>query len=121
MDSLYHELILDLYRHPLNKVKPDMFNISYKENNPLCGDYVEYFIDLNDNQIKKIGWLGEGCAISQAAASLLSDFVKGKTREEIQGISEKEVLQLLNLKDLNPTRLRCATLPLVAIQKGLEK
>lgn len=119
MDSIYHELILDLYRNPLNKDRPEKFDISYRENNPICGDNIEIFLKLNNRKVELISWQGDGCAISQASASMISDYLKGKNIEEIIAFGETEVLELLKLKDLNPSRMRCATLALNAIKKGL--
>jgi nitrogen fixation NifU-like protein len=118
--ELYSELLLDLYRHPLNKKKLVDFDANFSEFNPLCGDRVELFLKFNaDGKLADIGFQGEGCAISQASVSLLTEHVKGKTKEEIQAITAESLLNLLGLKNLNPTRLRCALLGLKTIQQSV--
>lgn len=120
-DPLYHEMILDLYRHPLNHEKLAEFDIHHKEHNPLCGDTVELFIKLgNGDTVEQVSWTGEGCAISQAFASLTTNFIKQKTKTEIEKIDPTEILEMLGLPNLNPTRLRCAMLALEAVKKSLK-
>lgn len=121
-DELYSELLLDLYRHPLNKKKLVDFDASFSEYNPLCGDRVELFLkfDASDRLIN-IGFQGEGCAISQAAVSILTEQVKGKNKQEINELSTTTMLELIGLKNLNPTRLRCALLGLKTIQQALQQ
>jgi nitrogen fixation NifU-like protein len=114
-------MILDLYRHPLNKEKLAKFDVQHKEHNPLCGDTVEVYIEFAKNgTVKNISWDGEGCAISQASTSLVTDFVKNKSKTAILKIGQKEVLEMLGLKNLNPARLRCAMLGLESIRKCLK-
>ncbi len=111
-DALYHELILDLNRFPLNKKKLGKFDFRNRAHNPLCGDTVEIFIKFDGDKIADIAWQGEGCAISTASASLLTDFLKNKNKSEIKKLTQAKVLKLLGLKKINPTRLRCALLAL---------
>lgn len=119
-DALYHEVLLDLYKHPLNKQILSDFDVQHKENNPLCGDTVEIFIKWGKNDtVAEVGWQGNGCAISQASSSLLTEEVKGKSKTDIKKITNEQVLEMLGLEKLNPTRLRCATLCLETIKKML--
>jgi nitrogen fixation NifU-like protein len=119
--EMYSELLLDLYRHPLNKKQLADFDINSVEFNPLCGDKVELFLKFDaSDRLEAIGYQGEGCAISQAATSLLTEHVKGKTKQEIQALTGETLLDLLGLKNLNPTRMRCALLGLAAVQKALK-
>lgn len=120
-ESVYSELLLDLYRHPLNKKRPAVFDISFIEFNPLCGDKVELFLKFDaGGRLEDIGYMGDGCAISQAATSLLTEHIKGKTKQEIQALTGETLLDLLGLKNLNPTRMRCALLGLKALQQSLK-
>lgn len=115
--DIYGELLLDLYKHPLNKQTLSDFDVSQKEHNPLCGDTVELFIKWNKNgTVENVGWQGEGCAISQAASSLLTEETKNKTKIEIKNITSEKILEMLGLQNLNPTRLRCATLSLECLK-----
>ena len=115
--ELYHEIILDLYKHPLNKTALADFDVQHKEHNPLCGDVVELFLKFDKNKISQVGWQGDGCAISQASTSLLTDAIKGKTKTALKKITKDDVLEQLGLTNLNPTRLRCALLCLEALKK----
>ncbi|MBI5729039.1 MAG: iron-sulfur cluster assembly scaffold protein [Candidatus Magasanikbacteria bacterium] len=117
--TLYHEALLEIYKHPLNKQVPSDFSIQHKEINSTCGDEVEIFIKLENDRVATIGWQGSGCAISQASASLTTDAVKGKTAAVIKTLTPESVLHLLGLPKLNPTRLRCALLALEALKKAL--
>src|SRR3989338_10785456 len=116
-DPLYQEYILDLYRHPHNKKMLDNFDVRHKERNPLCSDEVELFIKFDNDRVADIGFQGEGCAISQAGISLVTDHAKGKTMEELQKMSMDDMLKLLGLPNITPARIGCATLGLKALQK----
>ncbi len=119
-DSLYHELILDLYRNPLHKKKLDTFDIAHHEINPLCGDEVSLFIKWDESdKVADIGWIGGGCAISQAASSWVTNFALHKTKDELRSLTIEALAQELGLTNLNPTRLRCASLTLKGLQKML--
>ena len=117
-DLIYHELILELNRHPLNKKKLEDFTYHHKEFNPLCGDEVELFVKTDEHDmIIDIGFQGNGCAISQASASILTEKVKNKIFLEAQNLENNELVGWLGLKNLNPTRIRCATLSLECLKK----
>jgi nitrogen fixation NifU-like protein len=117
MDSLYHETLLEIYKHPLNKKALQSFDFHAKQTNPLCGDMVEVFIKWSKaGTVAAIGWQGEGCAISQTSSSLVTDSLKEKSKADIKKITKEHVLQMLGLENLNPTRLRCALLILESLK-----
>ena len=119
-DEVYKELILELNRQPLNKKVLNDFDIHHKENNPLCGDEIELFIKFDaDDKVADVGFQGAGCAIAQASTSLLTDYIKGKSRAELKNITAETMTEMLGLPNLNPTRLRCLLLSLKVLQKGL--
>ena len=119
MDDLNQQAILDLYKHPLNRGLIFDPTLKYKINNPMCGDQVELTIKLDDkNKVAAVGWEGNGCRVSQVGASLLTDHIKNKTREELQKITSDEVIKMTGL-NLNPARLRCLLLTFTALQKCL--
>ncbi len=120
MEKLYHEALLDLYRHPLNKTRLDNFNAMQTEHNPLCGETVEIFIQSSPGgQVADIGWQGDGCALSQAGASVATEQCKQKSAGEIKNLSTDTILNLLGLANLNPSRQRCVGLALAAIKNAL--
>lgn len=121
-DELYHETILELYRNPKNKKILDDFTLYQKETNPLCGDEVGLFLKFDDqDKLVDIGFQGEGCAISQAGISILTEHIKHKNKHELERLTGEEVIGMLGLKNLNPTRMRCALLGLHTMQRALKK
>ncbi|MBI2443786.1 MAG: iron-sulfur cluster assembly scaffold protein [Candidatus Magasanikbacteria bacterium] len=119
-DPLYQEYILELYRQPHNKTVPAEFDVRHKERNPLCSDEVEIFVKFDSaGRVTDIGFQGEGCAISQAGISLITDHAKGKPKEELKQMTTDDMLRLLGLPNISPARLGCATLGLKALQKSI--
>lgn len=117
-DSLYKEVILDLYKNPLNKKVLLQYDVMQKEFNPSCGDEIEIQIKFDSEKIIDIGHRGVGCAISQAAVSLLTEEVKGKTKEEVKNLTEKDIIEMLQIP-ISHTRIKCATLGLKTVKKCL--
>src|SRR5688572_33344987 len=118
MDDLYREMILDHFKNPRHKGLTNPANIDYAEDNPVCGDHLHLTIRLDDNNIvQDVGWDGEGCAISQASASMLYESLIGKSLEEIRTIDKQEILELLGI-DLSAARIKCALLSLKVLKAG---
>jgi nitrogen fixation protein NifU and related proteins len=117
-DSMYREQIIDLYENPLNQGTLEPADISYEEDNPLCGDVIRIDVRLDSEQhIADIRWTGQGCAISQAAASLLTEEVKGMSLEEVKSFSKEQLLELLGIS-LSMQRLKCALLSFKVLKAG---
>jgi len=119
MDDLYRELIIDRYKNPLYRGELDPNDISFEDDNPLCGDHIR--IDLRvdeDGKVTEAAFDGHGCAISQASADLLVESVIGKTVDEIKGMTKDDILELLGL-ELSPVRLKCALLSLKVLKAGV--
>jgi nitrogen fixation NifU-like protein len=117
--DIYRELILDHYKHPRNFGRLDTPTASYEEHNVTCGDKVIMDIKVNEkNIIEDIRFSGEGCAINQASASMLTEKVKGLLVEEILKMKTEDILELLGTS-LTPSRTKCAVLPLEVLQKAL--
>ena len=121
--SLYHDLIIDHYQYPRNFGELKNPDATAREANASCGDMVEFRIKVTSDklQVTSIAWRGVGCAISAAAASLLSE--RGKQIRQIRlirQISQKDMIDLLG-GDISHARIKCATLPLVALQKAIGK
>jgi nitrogen fixation NifU-like protein len=115
--SPYEEVILDHWRNPRNKGRlsaPDLVGV---EVNPLCGDAVRLELKVADGKVAEARFDGEGCAISQAAASLLTELVQGRSLAELKGLKEEEILSALG--GVIETRRNCALLPLRALRRAL--
>lgn len=118
--DMYREMILDLYENPLNHGELDPNTFSHEEDNPLCGDVIKIDVLLDENKkIKEIKWSGDGCAISMASASLVTDHVKGMTIEEVMALDGQDAVDLLGVSNLSMGRVKCATLPMVVLKGGM--
>ena len=119
MSSVYSEIILDYYRHPRNKGRLAHPQIRAKDSNPLCGDIVEMQLELDKNgTVKDVKFDGQGCAISQASASMLTEIVKDKKLDDVRNISKEEILSLIG-GQLSAVRLKCALLSLKVLKTGV--
>ena len=122
MEDFARELILEHSRHPHNYGRLDAPSASHEEYNPLCGDRVRIDLLVENGAVADVCFSGKGCAISQAAASLLTDAVKGLSVEEATAFGKDELLELIGLPlGQNPVRLRCALLSLEALRGGLRE
>jgi nitrogen fixation NifU-like protein len=118
MDDLYRELIIDRYQNPLYRGELDPHDITFEDENPLCGDHIRIDICLDDAGIvQKAAFSGQGCAISQASADLLVESIIGKSIEEVKHLTKEDVLALLGI-ELGPVRLKCALLSLKVLKAG---
>jgi len=117
-DSLYHDKLLSHYHSPHNYGLMDDFDVETKGNNPLCGDSVTIRLKFDGDRIGGISFEGEGCVISRAAASLISEDVKNKLRAEIHAMTHEHVIALLGVAP-TPARMKCALLAIETIQKVL--
>lgn len=117
-DRMYREQIIDLYQNPLNYGSLEPVDFTYEEDNPLCGDVIRIYVQIDDdNRVSDVRWSGEGCAISQASASLLTEDIKGKTLDEVKAYSKEDLLDLLGIQ-LSMTRIKCALLSLKVLKAG---
>ncbi len=120
--SIEYERIVHIWKDPPNRGEMKDADTVADGANPICGDRVRIFLKIKNGKITDASFTGEGCAISIASASLLLDYAKGKKLEEIKKIDKEKVMELLEL-DLskNPSRLKCALLPLMAMKKSNQK
>jgi len=119
MDDLYRQVIIERYKSPHYRGELDPHDISFEDENPLCGDHIR--IDLRvdaEGIVKEAAFSGHGCAISQASADLLIESVVGKPLEEVKELTKQDVLDNLGI-DLGPVRLKCALLPLKVLKAGV--
>ena len=89
LDSMYRDIILDHYKHPQHRGLPDDFDAEIHHVNPTCGDEVTLRVRVVDGTVKDLGWEGEGCSISQASTSVMSELVVGRPIDEALELQEK--------------------------------
>jgi len=119
MDDLYRELIIDRYKNPHFRGVLEPHDISFEDDNPLCGDHIRIDLRINENnQVGEVAFDGHGCAISQASADLLAESILGKSLEDVKLISKQDILDLLGI-ELGPVRLKCALLSLKVLKAGV--
>jgi nitrogen fixation NifU-like protein len=118
MDDFYRENILDHYKNPRNPGHLDNPTATADGVNPLCGDELSVELLVEDGVVKDIRYNGHGCAISQAAASMLSEVVKGRPVAELSGLGKDDVLEELGIP-LMPIRLKCALLSVGVLKVAL--
>src|SRR5262245_48883044 len=120
MPSLYSETLLDHFRHPRNYGDLPSADISYESFNPLCGDRIRITLKLNETIVEAARFKGDACAISTAAASLLTEMIVGFDISELSYIPDDRLITALE-SDIKPARLQCALLPLEALRNGLKE
>ncbi len=140
--ELYQEIILDHGKNPRNKNKFEGFNHDAKGHNPLCGDKVHIYLKVNnDKKVENISFEGEGCAISIASASIMTEILKGRefniaknilnnflnmlkegTRPRVNSLSETENTTIMSLSGVKrfPMRVKCATLAWHTFMNAIE-
>ena len=139
LSELYQQVILDHNKKPRNFRKLENANHTADGYNPLCGDQLTIYLDLEDGLVKEIGFEGSGCAISKASASMMTQAVKGKSKEQAENLfqefhsmvtgelnEEIDENSLGNLKIFAgvrefPVRVKCATLPWHTLHAALNK
>ena len=118
MEEMYREIILDHARHQRNWGLLQPNDLDHEESNPLCGDRLRLTLRLDENHvIVQVGWDGEGCAISQASASMFGEKILGMTLAEARKINKRQVLDHIGLQ-LSINRVKCALLALKVLVVG---
>jgi len=121
-DQLYREVILDHYKNPRGHGEMEGADATAEGVNPLCGDEVSIFVRFGEDgeTIDEVRFSGRGCAISQAATSMLTEMVAGRTATEIAELPKEELLEEVGIP-LTPVRLKCALLGLGTLKVALHK
>jgi len=140
MDSMYQQIILDHYKHPLHRGLPEPYDAEVHHVNPTCGDEVTLRLRVADGAIADLGWDGEGCSISQASTSVMSGLVVGKPVGQALALQEKflNLMQSRGAAELNaddeeelddavafegvsryPARIKCALLGWMAMKSAV--
>jgi nitrogen fixation NifU-like protein len=118
-EEIYKENILDYYKHPRNKKELNT-NTKAHDKNILCGDEITIYLKIKNNKILEATFTGNGCAISQASASMLTEKLKGLTLKQAKAISKEDILKMLGIP-LSFIRTKCALLSLKVLNKALEE
>lgn len=119
MPALYSDILLDHFRHPRNYGSLDAPDVSNEQFNPLCGDRIRIELKLEQSKVVAARFKGDGCAISTAAASLLTELIRGEAVDELANFSDERLVSALE-SNIQPARLQCALLPLNALREGLK-
>jgi nitrogen fixation NifU-like protein len=119
--DMYRQQILDHYKNPRNYGELEDPTFSHVGENPMCGDTIEIDVQLDDDDevIERIAFQGDGCAISQAAASMLSKTLQGKSVEELSEMDRDDMIEMLGV-DISPMRVKCAVLAEKVAQDGAD-
>jgi len=118
MDDLFRDQIIDRYKNPRYRGVLDPHDLTYEDDNPLCGDRIRIDLRLDEqNHVVEAAFSGRGCSISQASADLLVESIVGKDLEEVKHLTKEDVLEMLGIQ-LGPVRLKCALLSLKVLKAG---
>ena len=137
LDDLYQEMILDHYKRPRNRRQLTASAQRAEGRNPLCGDHVTVYVNIEDDRVKDVSFEGGGCAISTASASMMTEALKGKTLAEAKAIFKKfhtlvtggtppddnidlGKLEVFSGVSQYPVRVKCATLAWHTLDAALE-
>jgi len=115
----YQEELYEHFKYPCNKKSIANPDFKLGQDNPSCGDKIEIEGKILNGKIADIGFTGSGCVISQATASILTEYCKDKTVEQVLAMTKDDILNLIKI-DLGPNRLKCALLSLYVLQEGLK-
>ena len=117
--DIYHEMIVDYSRNPINYGEIENHDVTFHDSNPLCGDSIDIDMKIDDDKVTDIKFHGKGCAICMACTSVLTEITKGKSIDEARAIEKNDVLSELGLEHLQAVRIKCALLSLKVLKSAL--
>jgi nitrogen fixation NifU-like protein len=117
--DIYHEMIVDYSRNPINYGEIENHDVTFHDSNPLCGDSIDIDMKIDDNKVTDIKFLGKGCDICMACTSVLTEITKGKSLDDVRKIEKNDVLSELGLEHLQAVRIKCALLSLKVLKSAL--
>jgi len=121
-DPIYTEMIIEYSRNPSNFGKIENPHIHRHDSNPLCGDSIDLYANIDGSKISEVKFDGKGCAICMACTSVLTEMIQGKSLEEIKNFKKDDLLTELGLEHLiktSPLRIKNALLTLNALKHGI--
>ncbi len=118
--DLYAEQIVDLSKNPLNRGELAEATHTHSGVNTTCGDHVRLYLVVKDGKVADASWEGDGCAISFAAASVVTEEVKGKKTSALKDLSKEAIYEWLGIDQLGPARVKCVTLSLETLHGALK-
>ena len=117
--DMYRQQILDHYKNPRNYGELEDPDIEHVGENPMCGDTIKMFVQLDDDEmIERVRFVGDGCAISQASASMLSGELQGMSLDAVEAMDRDDIVDMLGV-ELSPMRIKCAVLAEKVAQDGI--
>jgi nitrogen fixation protein NifU and related proteins len=117
--DIYHEMIVDYSRNPINYGEIENHDVTFHDSNPLCGDSIDIDMKIDDQKVTDIKFHGKGCAICMACSSVLTEITKGKSLEDVRKIEKNDILSELGLEHLQAVRIKCALLSLKVLKSAL--
>ena len=117
--DIYHEMIVDYSRNPINYGEIENHDVTFHDSNPLCGDSIDIDMKIDDSKVTDIKFHGTGCAICMACTSVLTEITKGKSLDDVRKIEKNDVLSELGLEHLQAVRIKCALLSLKVLKSAL--
>ena len=117
--DIYHEMIVDYSRNPINYCEIENHDVTFHDSNPLCGDSIDIDMKIDEDKVTDIKFHGKGCAICMACSSVLTEITKGKSIDEARAIEKNDVLGELGLEHLQAVRIKCALLSLKVLKSAL--
>lgn len=119
-ENMYADIILDYYKNPRNYGRMQKPDASARDTNPLCGDDIEMHLKIENSRISDIKFSGNGCAISMASTSMLTEMVAGKTLADIKKMTQDDIIKMLGIQ-LSHVRIKCALLSLKVLKLAVYK
>ncbi|MCS5527893.1 MAG: iron-sulfur cluster assembly scaffold protein [Nitrosopumilus sp.] len=117
--DIYHEMIVDYSRNPINYGEIENHDVTFHDSNPLCGDSIDIDMKIDDQKVTDIKFHGKGCAICMACTSVLTEITKGKSLDDVRKIEKNDVLSELGLEHLQAVRIKCALLSLKVLKSAV--
>ena len=117
--DIYHEMIVDYSRNPINYGQIENHDVTFHDSNPLCGDSIDIDMKIDKDKVTDIKFHGKGCAICMACSSVLTEITKGKSLDQVRAIEKNDILSELGLEHLQAVRIKCALLSLKVLKSAL--